>query len=160
MPIDPRDFRDAMGRFATGVAIVTCDGPNGPSGLTTNAISSLSLDPLLLLVCFDNTSRTLDAVKRSGRFAVNMLRAEHEELASTFASKREQHEKFEVATHRIEHGVPVLDDALSWLACDVHDLLPGGDHTIGVGRVTQTWTSPQDGPPLIFYSGMLRQTVP
>jgi flavin reductase (DIM6/NTAB) family NADH-FMN oxidoreductase RutF len=160
MPVDPRDYRDAIGRFATGVAIVTCDGPEGPSGLTTNAVSSLSLDPPLLLVCFDNRSRTLDAVRRAGRFAVNVLRVEHEELASTFASKRAQHEKFQVATHRIEDGVPVLDDALSWLACDVHELLPGGDHTIGVGRVTQTWTSPEDGAPLLFYGGALRQTVP
>lgn len=160
MPVDQHEFRDAISRFATGVAIVTCDGPEGPSGLTTNAVTSLSLDPPLLLVCFDNRSRTLDAVRQAGRFAVNMLRAEHAELASTFASKREQHEKFEVATHRIEHGVPVLDDALAWLACDVHDLLPGGDHTIGVGRVTQTWTAPEDGAPLLFYGGVLRQTVP
>jgi len=154
--VDPRDFRDAIGRFATGVAIVTCDGPHGPSGLTTNAVSSLSLEPLLLLVCFDNGSRTLEAVRTAGRFAVNMLRVDHEALASAFASKREQHEKFAGATHRIEHGVPVLDDALAWLACDVHELLPGGDHTIGVGHVTHTWTSPRDGPPLLFYGGALR----
>ena len=160
MPVDPRDFRDAVGRFATGVAIVTCGGPGGPSGLTTNAVTSLSLDPLLLLVCFDNRSRTLAAVRGAGRFAVNMLRAEQEELASAFASKREQHEKFEGAVHRIAHGVPVLDDALAWLACDVHELLPGGDHTIGVGRVTAAWSSPDDGAPLLFYGGALRQTVP
>ncbi len=160
MPVDPRDFRDAIGRFATGVAIVTCDAPAGPAGLTTNAVSSLSLDPLLLLVCFDNRSRTLQAVRTAERFAVNMLRAEQEELASTFASKAEQAEKFAVATHRIAHGVPVLDDALAWLACDLESLVPGGDHTIGIGRVTATWTSPEDGPPLLFYGGALRQAVP
>lgn len=156
MPVDPRDFRDAIGRFATGVAIVTCQGPDGPAGLTTNAISSLSLDPLLLLVCFDNESRTLDAVRHGRRFAVNVLRSGQEDLASIFASKRHQHEKFEAATHRIAHGVPVLDDALAWLACDLRDLIPGGDHHIGIGAVTQTFTADDDGPPLLFFGGALR----
>ncbi len=160
-PVDASAFRDAIGRFATGVAVVTCDGPEGPSGLTTNAVSSLSLDPLLLLVCFDNRSRTLPAVRAAGRFAVNLLSADQQELASAFASKREQHEKFQAATHRIAHGVPVLDGALAWLACDLQELLPGGDHTIGVGAVTQTWTTEDAGAaPLLFYAGALRRTVP
>ena len=72
---DALRYRQVIGHFATGVAIVTCYGPDGPSGLTTNAITSVSLDPLLLLVCFDNGSRTLPAVREAGRFAVNMLRA-------------------------------------------------------------------------------------
>lgn len=160
MPVDPRDYREAVGRFATGVAIVTCDGPGGPSGLTTNAVSSLSLDPLLLLVCFDNGSRTLPAVRAAGRFAVNLLHAGQEPLASTFASKREQHEKFSAATHRIAHGVPVLDDALAWFACDVEQLLPGGDHTIGIGHVTQTFVAPAAPDPLLFYRGALRESLP
>ncbi len=161
MTVEPRDFRDAIGRFATGVAVVTCDTPDGPAGLTTNAISSLSLEPLLLLVCFDNHSRTLPAVRSTRRFAVNLLRADQLELASAFASKRAQHEKFEAATHQIAHGVPVLDGALAWLACDLHELLPGGDHTIGIGRVTQTWTcDDESAAPLLFYGGAMRQTVP
>lgn len=163
MPVDPRDYRDAIGRFATGVAVVTCDGPDGPSGLTTNAVSSLSLDPLLLLVCFDNASRTLAAVRAAGRFAVNVLGAGQAELASTFASKREQAEKFEAATHRLAHGVPVLDDALAWFACDLQELLPGGDHSIGVGAVTQVSTGPGGDvaqPPLLFYGGRLRESIP
>jgi 3-hydroxy-9,10-secoandrosta-1,3,5(10)-triene-9,17-dione monooxygenase reductase component len=157
MPVDPPDYRDAIGRFATGVAIVTCAGPDGPAGLTTNAVSSLSLDPLLLLVCFDNSSRTLPAVRAAGRFAVNLLRADQADLASAFASKREQAEKFAAATHRIAHGVPVLDHALAWLACDVAELLPRGDHTIGIGAVTEAWTAPdEDAEPLLFYRGALR----
>lgn len=157
MPVDPRDYRDAIGRFATGVAIVTCAGPSGPAGLTTNAVTSLSLDPLLLLVCFDNGARTLPAVREAGRFAVNLLRADQAELASAFASKREQTEKFAAATHRIAHGVPVLDDALAWLACDLTEVLTRGDHTIGIGAVTQSWTAPDadDAQPLLFYRGVL-----
>jgi flavin reductase (DIM6/NTAB) family NADH-FMN oxidoreductase RutF len=145
-----------MGHFATGVAIVTCQSSNGPSGLTTNALASVSLDPLLLLVCFDNGSRTLPAVRAAGRFAVNILSAEQEDLASVFASKRVAHEKFEAATHLLAHGVPVLDGALAWLACDLRQLVPAGDHTIGIGEVTH-FDLDEEQDPLVFYDGELRR---
>jgi flavin reductase (DIM6/NTAB) family NADH-FMN oxidoreductase RutF len=152
--VEPADFRAAIGRFATGVAVVTCATEDGPAGLTTNALSSLSLDPLLLLVCFDESSRTLPAVRAAGRFAVNVLRHDQEPVASAFASKRSAAEKFSLATHRIEHGVPVLDDALAWLACDLRDLWPAGDHVVGIGEVTHVHAA--EGDPLLFYRGQLR----
>jgi 3-hydroxy-9,10-secoandrosta-1,3,5(10)-triene-9,17-dione monooxygenase reductase component len=152
MPVAPDDYRAAIGRFATGVAVVTCDGADGPAGLTTNAVTSLSLDPLLLLVCFDNGSRTLEAVRDARRFAVNVLHAGQEDLARVFASKRLQREKFEAVTHRVEHGVPVLDDALAWIACDLRELWPGGDHTVGVGAVTHVFAA-DAGEPLVFWGG-------
>jgi flavin reductase (DIM6/NTAB) family NADH-FMN oxidoreductase RutF len=144
-------FREIAGHFATGVAVVTCQGPHGPAGLTTNAVTSLSLDPLLLIVCFDNGSRTLPVVREAGRFAVNVLAADQAELARVFASKRVAREKFEAVTHRVAHGVPVLDGALAWLACDLRELLPGGDHTIGIGAVTHGDARP--GEPLVWYRG-------
>jgi len=154
--VDPARYREVIGSFATGVAVVTAHGPDGPAGLTTNAVSSLSLDPLLLLVCFDNGSRTLPVVRDAGRFAVNVLRAGQEELARIFASKRVAQEKFESVTHTVAHGVPVLDDALAWIACDLDALHPAGDHTIGIGRVTHL--SSDDAPraandPLLFFRG-------
>ena len=152
MAVDPFAYRTAIGHFATGVAVVTCDGPAGPAGLTTNAVSSVSLEPLLLLVCFDNGSRTLDAVRGAGRFAVNVLRAGQDDLARVFASKRVAREKFQAVTHTVAHGVPVLDDALAWLACDLVELHPGGDHTIGIGSVTHV-EAPGGGDPLVFYRG-------
>jgi len=133
------------------VAIVTCQGHGGPAGLTTSAVTSLSLDPLLLLVCFDNTSRTLPVVRDARRFAVNVLRAGQEDLAAAFASKRVAEEKFESVTHTVAHGVPVLDDALAWVACDLVELLPGGDHTIGIGSVIDGAASA--GEPLVFFRG-------
>jgi flavin reductase (DIM6/NTAB) family NADH-FMN oxidoreductase RutF len=133
------------------VAIVTCQGADGPAGLTTNAITSLSLDPLLLLVCFDNSSRTLPVVREARRFAVNVLRAGQEELAAAFASKRLAEQKFEAVTHTVAHGVPVLDDALAWVACDLVELLGGGDHTIGIGAVIDGEAS--EGEPLVFFRG-------
>ena len=149
--VDTLRYRQVIGHFATGVAIVTCYGPDGPTGLTTNAITSVSLEPLLLLVCFDNTSRTLPAVRDARRFCVNVLRAGQGDLARVFASKRVAREKFESVTHTVAHGVPVLDDALAWVACELVELLPGGDHTIGIGSVIAGAAS--DGEPLVFHRG-------
>ena len=150
--ITARRFRDAIGSFPTGVAVVTA---SGPAGLTTNAVTSLSLDPVLLLVCFDNGSRTLPAVRASARFGVNVLRAGQEELARVFASKRVADEKFAAATHELVDGVPVLEGVVAWFVCEVRDLLPGGDHTIGVGEVTALDFDP-DGEPLVFHRGGYR----
>ncbi|HEU4657264.1 MAG TPA: flavin reductase family protein [Capillimicrobium sp.] len=151
-----RDFRTTIGHFATGVTIVTATGATGHAGLTTNAVASLSLDPLLVLVAFDNGSRTLPVVRDAGRFAVNVLRAGQEDLAAVFASKRVAAEKFEAVTHNVEHGVPVLDDALAWVVCDLQELHPAGDHTIGIGAVTAFDHDPA-GEPLVFFRGEYRR---
>ncbi len=151
MTADPSRFRDVIGSFPTGVAVITCAGPDGPAGLTTNAVTSLSLDPLLVLVCFDNGSRTLEVVRAARRFAVNVLATDQRALAAVFASKAVAREKFEATTHEIAHGVPVLDGALAWMACDVRELLPGGDHTIAIGAVTHM--DAREGDPLVFHHG-------
>jgi flavin reductase (DIM6/NTAB) family NADH-FMN oxidoreductase RutF len=150
--VDTLRYRQVIGHFATGVAIVTCYGPDGPTGLTTNAITSVSLEPLLLLVCFDNASRTLPAVREARRFCVNVLRAGQEDLARVFASKRVGREKFEAATHLEAHGVPVIDGALAWLACDLEALHAAGDHTIGIGAITHMDADPA-GEPLVWFRG-------
>ena len=147
-----RAFRDAIGHFPTGVTVVTATGPDGPAGMTTNAITSLSLDPLLLLVCFASGSRTLEVVRTSRRFAVNVLRTGEEELAAVFASKRVAAEKFADVTHTESHGVPVLDRALAWIACELRELRPAGDHEIGIGEVLGTNIG-EAGDPLVFYRG-------
>ena len=86
-PIDSRQFRDVCGRFVTGVSVVTSFGPEGPSGMTANAITSLSLEPPLMVVCFDRTARTLGAVEHSRRLAIQFLAHDQEEIAGRFASK-------------------------------------------------------------------------
>ncbi|HEX8205096.1 MAG TPA: flavin reductase family protein [Solirubrobacteraceae bacterium] len=150
MTISSRRFRDAIGSFPTGVAVVTA---SGPAGLTTNAVTSLSLEPTLLLVCFDNGSRTLPAVRESRRFGVNVLRADQEDVARVFASKRVADEKFAAATHELVDGVPVLEGVLAWFVCELRELVPGGDHTIGIGEVTALDHDPA-GEPLLFVRGM------
>jgi 3-hydroxy-9,10-secoandrosta-1,3,5(10)-triene-9,17-dione monooxygenase reductase component len=120
--------------------------------MTTNAVASLSLEPLLLLVCFELRSRTLAVVRESERFAVNILRDGDEELARVFASKRVAREKFESVTHAEAHGVPVLDGALAWIACSLRELHPGGDHVIGIGEVIGMSVG-QESDPLVYYRG-------
>jgi flavin reductase (DIM6/NTAB) family NADH-FMN oxidoreductase RutF len=149
--VEPDRFRTVMGHFATGVAVVTVDAPGGPQGMTANAVASLSLDPVLVLVCFDNGARTLPEVRRSGRFGVNVLADDQEHLARRFASKAEA--KFAEIAHTVHDGIPVLDGALAWVGCTLERLVPGGDHTIGIGAVHAAELGPPGTEPLIWLRG-------
>ena len=149
--VDPELFREVFGRFATGVAVVTSAGPTGSGGMTANALCSLSLDPLLALVCFDNDARTLPIVRDARRFAVNVLSSEQEELAGVFASKLPEAEKLDSVDHRLEAGLPIISGVLAWATCDLRELIPGGDHTIAIGEVTAMGLG--RGEPLVWYGG-------
>jgi 3-hydroxy-9,10-secoandrosta-1,3,5(10)-triene-9,17-dione monooxygenase reductase component len=149
---EQRRYRETIGRFATGVAIVTAQSPEGPVGMTANALCSLSLEPLLLLVCIDNSARTLAPMLQSRRFAVNVLRAEQRELADAFASKERKQDHFAGVAWRLHQEVPVLEESLAWLVCDLRELHPGGDHTIGIGTVTDMGQD-AGGQPLVWYEG-------
>jgi flavin reductase (DIM6/NTAB) family NADH-FMN oxidoreductase RutF len=151
-PVDARGYRETIGHFATGVAIVTAHGSEGPAGMTANALCSLSLEPMLLLVCFDRSARTLPPVRESGRFAVNVLRHEQHALSGVFASKRAEAEKFNGVPWRLHEGAPVLDGALAWLTCELQEVLPGGDHTVCIGAVSDGDFDPA-GRPLVWYRG-------
>jgi flavin reductase (DIM6/NTAB) family NADH-FMN oxidoreductase RutF len=138
--------------------VITATSPEGPVGMTTNALCSLSLDPLMVLACFDNDSRTLRVVRETGRFGVNLLRADHGELSRVFASKLPHRAKFDGVPYRMHDGVPILSEALGWLSVDLAALHPGGDHTIGTGHVREL-SAPQEGDPLVFYRGDYRGIV-
>jgi flavin reductase (DIM6/NTAB) family NADH-FMN oxidoreductase RutF len=152
--VGPDRFRSVMGRFATGVTVVTASAPDGPVGMTANAVCSLSLEPVLLLVCFDNEARTLPVVQDVGRFGVNVLRADQEDLARLFASKRPESEKFAGIPHTVHDGIPVLEGALAWVGCRLERLIPGGDHTIGIGAVEAAEAG--QGEPLLWFRGSYR----
>jgi flavin reductase (DIM6/NTAB) family NADH-FMN oxidoreductase RutF len=154
---DPELFRDVFGHFATGVAVITSAGPSSAGGMTANAICSLSLDPLLALVCFENRARTLPIVRESGRFGVNVLSAKQESLAGVFASKLPEAEKLDGVAHKFEHGVPIIEGSIAWAACKLRELLPGGDHTIGIGEVIAMGLG--SGQPLLWYRGQYRALV-
>jgi flavin reductase (DIM6/NTAB) family NADH-FMN oxidoreductase RutF len=153
-PVDPARFRSVMGNFATGVTVITAAGPVGPVGMTANAVASLSLDPLLLLVAFDNSARTLQVVRDTERFGVNVLAAGQEKLARLFASKQPEAAKFAGIPHSLHGGLPVIDGSIAWVGCRLEQLLPGGDHTIGIGAVESAEAG--DGHPLIWFRGGYR----
>jgi 3-hydroxy-9,10-secoandrosta-1,3,5(10)-triene-9,17-dione monooxygenase reductase component len=151
---DTELYREVFGRFATGVAVITSAGPSGAGGMTANALCSLSLDPLLALVCFQENARTLPIVRDARRFGVNVLGAEQEHLAGVFASKVPEQEKLESVAHTFVEGVPIISSALAWAVCDLRDLIAGGDHTIAIGEVIAMGQG--DGEPLIWYRGGYR----
>jgi 3-hydroxy-9,10-secoandrosta-1,3,5(10)-triene-9,17-dione monooxygenase reductase component len=140
-----------MGNLATGVTVVTVSTADGPVGMTANAVTSLSLEPVLLLVCFDNAARTLPAVRESGRFGVNVLASGQEELARLFASKAPEREKFAGVPHTVHDGIPVIEGVLAWVGCRLERLIPGGDHTIGIGAVEAAEAG--EGDPLLWFRG-------
>ena len=144
------DFRRLMGFWATGVSVITAQGDQGPAGATANALSSLSLDPPLALVCFDLSSRTLAAVRESERFGINMLSAGQEEISRLFATKKSQEEKFAEIDHHLVQGVPVIDDCLAYLVCGLGSELRRGDHVIAIGQVLESGVD-EDAAPLLFY---------
>jgi 3-hydroxy-9,10-secoandrosta-1,3,5(10)-triene-9,17-dione monooxygenase reductase component len=144
-------FREVFGRFATGVAVVTSATGTAEGGMTANAVCSLSLDPLLALVCFENNARTLPIVREAGRFGLNVLAAHQEDVARVFASKLPESEKLEGIAHRFESGVPIIEGALSWVACTLRELIAGGDHTIAIGEVVGMGLG--EGDPLLWYGG-------
>ena len=149
--VDPQQFRSVMGHFATGVTVVTATSPQGPVGMTANAVASLSLRPLLLLVCFDNEARTLPVVQQSRRFGVNVLTCHQAKLARLFASKLPETEKFAEVPHHLHDGIPVIEDSLAWVCCDLERLVEAGDHTIGIGAVTAAEAGA--GDPLVWFRG-------
>ena len=142
--VDPGHFRSVMGNFATGVTVVTAAGPHGPVGMTANAVASLSLEPLLLLVAFDNTARTLQVVRATGRFGVNVLAAGQADLARLFASKAPEDAKFAGVPHQVHDGIPVIDGTLAWVGCRLERL--GAVESAEAG----------DGFPLMWFRGEYR----
>jgi flavin reductase (DIM6/NTAB) family NADH-FMN oxidoreductase RutF len=128
-------FREAISQFATGVTVITTTHEGRPAGMTASAVASLSLDPVLLLVCISNNLATHTAIEQSRRFVVNVLGEGQEALALQFA--RSLPDKFAGVPLREEHDLPVLKDAIAHFLCDVHERFPGGDHSIFIGRVRE-----------------------
>jgi len=153
-PPEPARFRAAMGTLPTGVTVVTAGGPDGPAGATANAVSSLSIEPMLMLACLDRGSRTLLAVQAANRFGVNVLHAGQEDLARAFATKAPVADKWEGVAWSERDSVPALDGALVFVACELRDVIAGGDHVIVTGAVTALETA--EGVPLVFHEGEYR----
>ncbi|MGW2047687.1 flavin reductase family protein [Streptomyces sp. NPDC001858] len=143
-------YRGAMSRLTTGVTIITTRTPNGPAGMTASAVASVSLDPLMLLVCVGNTLATRNAISDSGVFAVSVLARGQEQYALRFASRCD--DKFAGLGLRTDQDLPVLEDAVAHFACNVKEEFAGGDHTIFVGEVVSCGYS-VDSDPIVYFGG-------
>ncbi len=137
MAIEKDFFRQVMGRFATGVTVVTTRSDKGLSGLTVNSFCSVSLDPPLVLVCVDLTSNTLSYIRESGVFAVNILTNQQEDFSRCFATSSEERYTYfcHASFHEGATGSPILDGALAFIDTRVVAEYPGGDHVIFLGQV-------------------------
>ncbi len=137
MAIEKTFFRQVMGRFATGVTVVTTRSHEDLAGLTVNSFCSVSLDPPLVLVCIDLNSHTLVYFRKSGSFAVNILTDQQEYLSRCFAtSSQERYEHFcHVGYHFAVTGSPVINGALAFIDARIVAEYPGGDHIIFIGQV-------------------------
>lgn len=155
-PDSARAFRDALGRFATGVTIVTCPSDIGPLGITANSFASLSLDPPLVLWSPARSSRRFAAFTAAPHFAIHVLRADQLPLARAFTHHGQAWEG--VAWRASPEGVPLLEDALARFDCRLHALHDGGDHAIVVGEVTSATIG--EGAPLVFAAGSFGRFAP
>ena len=157
MAVTPDQFRAALSAYASGVTVVTAVGPGGPSGATANAVTSLSLEPPMMLACLARGSRTLTSVREQGRFAVNALAAGQAELARRFSAKDPEPEKWDGVEWSEQLELPRLAGALMWVACELRDLIDGGDHLILTGNVLAA--DSREGQPLLFHRGAYRDLL-
>ena len=147
-----REFRNALGRFATGITIVTALGPDGkPIGVTISSFNSVSLDPPLILWSLATGSPKLEAFRQAGRYAINVLAADQRGLSNRFASRSD--DRFaDVPVHGGLDGLPLIDGCCAWFECAPEAHYPGGDHLIFLGRV-ERFARGDATSPLVFFDG-------
>jgi len=151
--LDADDFRSALSRFATGVTVVTTlDDEGQPHSMTANAFSSICLDPPTIMVCIAHGTHTYGYLEKTGRFGVNILKQEQQELGAYFAKRPEDRTgDVEYRYSEAEDGVPILDDSMVFFGCEVLGSHVYGDHTIYVAAVKEM-RQDDSGAPLMFYA--------
>jgi flavin reductase (DIM6/NTAB) family NADH-FMN oxidoreductase RutF len=160
MPVTAQQFRDALRHWASGVSVVTTPREGGVLGITVSSFCSLSLDPPLVLVCIGKEAASHARIGAGRAFAVNILRDDQRALADAAAGRSgPSGNLLEGVVWRTEKsGAPVLDESLAWLDCVLVEALPGGDHTIFVGRVEAAGQA--GGRPLLWFGGDYRRLAP
>lgn len=151
--MDDRLFRNAMGKFATGVTVVATEIDGKVHGMTANAFMSVSLDPKLVVVSIAEKAQMLEKIKQSNSFSINILSAGQQEESMIFAKQIK--EPREIVFDRLGE-IPVLPGALAQVACEVSATHVEGDHTLFIGRVKDINLDESDAEPLIYYSGKYR----
>jgi flavin reductase (DIM6/NTAB) family NADH-FMN oxidoreductase RutF len=150
MTLDADGFRAALGQLASGVSVVTMRVDGADHGFTATSVTSLSVSPMLVLVCVAHGQRCHDLLQEAGHFAVSLLDSAQTELGVRFAVGLPE-ERFDgLALGRAHTGAPILPACLAWLDCTVHEILPGGDHSIVIGEVRSAG-SRENGLPLVYF---------
>lgn len=154
--VSPELFRRVMGSFPTGIAVITVERePGQVHGMTANSLASVSLDPLLILVCIDQNARLMSYLKSQRRFGVNILKDTQQQISQHFAKPQPddplEEARLGVRFQWTSTGIPLLEDALAHLACNVVAQYASGDHTIFVGEVESMEL--KDGEPLLYHRG-------
>jgi len=159
MSLNPAEFRKALGCFATGVTIVTLDLDGQIHGMTANAFCSVSLDPLLVLVCVDHKTRTHAHLYAKKRFGINVLGEDQQAVSDYYARSDRSHEHAETEAgarfDRTPHGTPMLHGSLAYLECRLHSVQEAGDHTIFIAQVEDVVV--RGGEPLLYFRGKYRK---
>jgi flavin reductase (DIM6/NTAB) family NADH-FMN oxidoreductase RutF len=157
--LSPQVFRRVVGHFATGITVITVERESGQvHGMTANSFTSVSLDPLLILICVDNNARLLSFLKVQGRFGVNILKDTQQATSEHFAKPLQDTaatEELGIHFRWTNTGIPLLEEALAKLACNVIAEHPAGDHTLFLAEVESMEAS--DGDPLLYHLGQYRQ---
>jgi 4-nitrophenol 2-monooxygenase / 4-nitrocatechol 4-monooxygenase, reductase component len=158
MALTKDEYRQLIGCFPTGVTIITMEHEGEVRGMTANAITSVSLDPLLLLICVDKRTITHRFLEQASAFAVNILAEDQEHVSRALASRDSDDARRLMGHpyHPGQNGAPILDDCVAYLECRITEVFPGGDHSIFIGEVV--WGEVmRDAPPLIFHRGKYRR---
>jgi flavin reductase (DIM6/NTAB) family NADH-FMN oxidoreductase RutF len=158
----PELCRRVLGTFATGVTVITAErAPGQVHGMTANSFASVSLDPLLVLVCVDQDARLLSYLKAQRRFGISILKDSQQHLSELFADPQQDpadYARLGVRFRWTDTGIPLLEDALAHLACNLIAQHMAGDHTIFIGEVESL--DLRDGEPLLYYRGQYRRLQP
>lgn len=152
--MDDRLFRAAMGKFATGVTIITTEVDQKVYGMTANAFMSVSLNPKLIVVSIGEKATMNQNLQRTDHFAVSVLNAQQEDLSAYFAGQIKEERNIDFDTL---NGLPVIPNALANITCKMYDSVVAGDHTLYIGEVTDLRI--QDGEPLAFFEGKYKKLV-
>lgn len=162
MSVRQVEFRKALGCFATGITVITLDYEGEVQGMTANAFTSVSLDPMLVLVCVDQRARTHAHLHAKKRFGVNVLAQNQRAISEYYARPARTHdraaEEAGAAFERTRHGTPVLCGALAYLECRLHTAQDAGDHTIFIAEVEEAML--REGQPLLYFQGQYRGIGP
>jgi flavin reductase (DIM6/NTAB) family NADH-FMN oxidoreductase RutF len=156
MAVSADDFKQALQKWASGITIVTTKSSRfGILGMTATSFSSVSMDPPQILVCINDSAVTIEGIKESRHFAVNILNTNQQLISNQFASGDNPQQRFESVTWREgASGTPILDDTLASLECTVEQLIQSGTHWVVIGKVQNVTCRP--GDPLMYFKGAYR----